>query len=119
MDTAIRQALAGDLTIDITTTGRRSGQARRLEIWFYEIEGRWYITGLPGTRDWHANLLANPSFTFHLKESLQADLPARAIPVRDQAERRRVLGAIFGDKDSPEKLETRVAGSPLVEVVFE
>ena len=30
-------------------------------------------------RDWHANLLATPQFTFHLKESLQADLAARAI----------------------------------------
>ncbi|MCY4525719.1 MAG: nitroreductase/quinone reductase family protein [Anaerolineaceae bacterium] len=119
MDAAIRKALATDLTIDITTTGRRSGQPRRLEIWFHELEGRWYITGSPGTRDWLANLLARPQFTFHLKESLQADLPARAIPVSDEAERRRVLGGIFAGKDTPEKLESRVAGSPLVEVVFE
>ncbi|MCY3718362.1 MAG: nitroreductase/quinone reductase family protein [Anaerolineaceae bacterium] len=119
MDAAIRQALASDLTIDITTTGRRSGRPRRLEIWFHEFEGRWYITGSPGTRDWHANMLANPQFTFHLKESLQADLAARAIPVRDEVERRRVLGDIFAGVDTPEKLESRVAGSPLVEVVFE
>ncbi len=119
MDAAIRQALASDLTIDITTTGRRSGRPRRLEIWFHEFESRWYITGSPGTRDWLANMLANPQFTFHLKESLQADLAARAIPVREEAERRRVLGGIFAGKDTPEKLESRVAGSPLVEVVFE
>ncbi len=119
MNATIRQALAQDLVIDITTTGRRSGRPRRLEIWFHEVDGRWYITGLPGKRDWHANLLATPHFTFHLKESLQADLPARAIPVRDVAERRRVLGAIFGEQDTQEKLARRVAGSPLVEVVFE
>ena len=68
MNAAIRQALAKDLVIDITTTGRRSGALRRLEIWFHEIEGRWYITGSPGKRDWHANLLATPQFTFHLKD---------------------------------------------------
>ena len=67
MNAVIRQALAKDLVIDITTTGRRSGALRRLEIWFHEIEGRWYITGSPGKRDWHANLLATPQFTFHLK----------------------------------------------------
>lgn len=119
MNAAIRQALAKDLVIDITTTGRHSGAPRRLEIWFHELAGRWYITGSPGTRDWHANLLATPQFTFHLKESLQADLAARAIPVRDEAERRRVLGGIFSAKDTEDELERRVAGSPLVEVVFE
>ncbi len=119
MNDAIRQALAKDLVIDITTTGRRSGAARRLEIWFHELAGRWYITGSPGKRDWHANLLATPEFTFHLKESLQADLAARAIPVRDEAERRRILTVIFGAKDSKEELARRVSGSPLVEVVFE
>ena len=119
MNAAIRQALAKDLVIDITTTGRRSGQARRLEIWFHELEGRWYITGSPGKRGWHANLLATPEFTFHLKESLQADLAARAIPVRDEAERRRILTAIFGVKDTESELARRVSGSPLVEVIFE
>ena len=119
MNAVIRQALAKDLVIDITTTGRRSGALRRIEIWFHEIEGRWYITGSPGKRDWHANLLATPQFTFHLKESLQADLAARAIPVRDEAERRRILTAIFDEKDSEDELARRFAGSPLVEVVFE
>lgn len=119
MNAAIRQALAQDLVIDITTTGRHSGQARRLEIWFHELGGRWYITGSPGRRDWYANLLATPRFTFHLKESLQADLAARAIPLREEGQRREVLAALFGDKDTPEELERRVAGSPLVEVVFE
>jgi hypothetical protein len=28
--------------------------------------------------DWQANLLANPTFTFHLKNGIRADLSARA-----------------------------------------
>ena len=33
------------------------------------------------SRDWYANLRAHPDFTFHLKESVRADLPARATPI--------------------------------------
>lgn len=32
IDDAIKQALQRDLTIDITTTGRKTGQPRRIEI---------------------------------------------------------------------------------------
>ena len=44
----IQQALVTDQVIDITTTGRRSGQPRRIEIWFHNLDGRLYITGTPG-----------------------------------------------------------------------
>ena len=80
MDEHIRNALEQDETIDITTTGRKSGQPRRTEIWFRRVRGRTYITGTPGPRDWYVNMLADPRFIFHLKESVQADLPARARP---------------------------------------
>lgn len=70
-----QRALARDRTIDMTTVGRRSGRPRRLEIWFHNLDGRIYISGLPGRRDWYANVLARPEFTFHLKESAQVDIP--------------------------------------------
>jgi hypothetical protein len=60
----IRRALAHDRTIDITTVGRTSGRPRRIETWFYRAGGRFFLSGSPGKRDWHANLLANPAFTF-------------------------------------------------------
>ena len=44
MDDKIKHALANDRVIDITTTGRQSGQPRRLEIWFHNVDGRLYIT---------------------------------------------------------------------------
>ncbi len=120
MNDEARQALARDKTIDITTTGSQSGQPRKTEIWFMYIEERFFITGTPGPRDWYANLVANPEFTFHLKESASIDLPARAAPITDREERQRVMS-------SPETawyrgqatMEQLIAGSPMVEVHFE
>jgi hypothetical protein len=28
-------------TIDVTRTGRRSGEPRRIEIWFHHVDGHW------------------------------------------------------------------------------
>jgi len=118
MDPQIKQALATDKTIDITTTGRKTGRPRRIEIWFHNLEGRIFITGLPGTRDWYANMVATPAFTFHLKQSVKADLPARARPITGQAERREILGQITQNVDRADDLEEWVKSSPLVEVTF-
>ncbi len=85
-----------DRTIDITTTGRRSGKPRRIEIVFYRLGQEVYLSGIPAptTRDWLANLAANPNVTFHLKHRVVADLPATATVIVEPAERRRVL-AVF------------------------
>ena len=99
---AARAALRSDLTIDIVTTGRRSGLPRTTEIWFMVVDDAVYICGTPGAgsderdrwpRDWMANLLAEPAFVFVLKESVRLELPARATPVTDRAERRRVFAS--------------------------
>ncbi|MCL2417948.1 MAG: nitroreductase/quinone reductase family protein [Conexibacteraceae bacterium] len=111
-------ALQQDQTVDITTIGRRSGRPRRLEIWFHNLDGHIYITGLPGQRGWYANLLAQPEFTFHLKQSAQEDLPARARPIVEAAERERVLGEILTGIGRQEALADWLAGAPLVEVEF-
>jgi deazaflavin-dependent oxidoreductase (nitroreductase family) len=118
-----------DRTIDITTTGRRSGKTRRIEIVFYRFEDSVYLSGIPGprTRDWLANLAANPRFTFHLKHGVVADLPAEAEVITDPTERRRVF-ADFVDEfnqrhgaDTPwgvAVLDEWVEGSPLAKVRF-
>lgn len=118
LDERIAQALKRDRTIDITTIGRKSGQPRRIEIWFYRAGGRIYLSGGPGRRSWYANLLANPEFTFHLKGSVRADLPARAKPVTDPGERRSVFSTILNDMHMRDKLESWVAESPLMDVEF-
>ncbi|MEE8498568.1 MAG: nitroreductase/quinone reductase family protein [Acidimicrobiia bacterium] len=119
MNEQIWRALESDRTIDITTTGRVSGLPRRIEIWFHNVDGAIYITGTPGTRDWYANLLAEPSFTFHLKDSTQADLAATAGPVTDPDERRRLLHVITDRVSASQPVDNWVADSPLVHVEFE
>ena len=116
----VKQALAKDRVIDMTTIGRTSGQPRRKETWFHNIDGQVYLTGTPGKRDWYANMLANPSFTFHLKQSARADLAARARPVTEPEERRAVLARILVNVGRPASdLPAWVAGSPLVAVTFD
>ena len=114
----ITAALQTDRTIDITTIGRRSGEARRLEIWLHNLEGRIFITGLPGRRSWYANLLAHPKFTFHLKESVVADLEAIARPVTGPEEKRGILEVLLGRLGYRDRIDAWMTASPLVEVTF-
>jgi deazaflavin-dependent oxidoreductase (nitroreductase family) len=116
MHETVQQALEHDRTIDITTRGRQTGQLRRTEIWFHNLDGRLYITGTPGHRGWYANLLAHPEFTFHLKQSTLADLPARATPILEPAQRREIIARIHATLQGRRDLEAWVAGSPLVQV---
>jgi deazaflavin-dependent oxidoreductase (nitroreductase family) len=113
----VREALRHGQTIDITTTGRHSGEARRIEIVFFNIDGRLYISGMPARRrrSWLANLDGDPRFTFHLKGRVKADLPATARIISDEAERRRIMAPIaraWRRRD----LDAMVAYSPLIEV---
>ena len=119
MNEQVQQALARDRTVDITTTGRQSGQPRRIETWAYPSNGEVYLTGSPGQRDWYANLLANPAFTLHLKRGVSADLPAHASPILNPDERRAILAPILADLTATHDLGAWVAGSPLMVVSFD
>jgi deazaflavin-dependent oxidoreductase (nitroreductase family) len=117
MTDEVRQALASDPTIDITTTGRNSGEPRRIEIWMLAIEDRFFITGTPGPRGWLANIKTNPRVVVHMKNGMQADLVAWAHVVDDEATRRRVLSddaASWYRTQRP--LDVLVAASPMVEL---
>jgi deazaflavin-dependent oxidoreductase (nitroreductase family) len=119
-DDAIRSALAQGHTIDITTTGRHTGEARRKEIVFHNIDGRIIISGTPRPkkRDWLYNLEADPHLTFHLKESMQADLPATARVITDEAERRTLLIQVARNWKRDD-VEEMVRYSPLIEVTID
>lgn len=117
---AIRRVLAHGHTVDITTTGRVTGQPRRIEIVFHVFDGRIYISGIPRAnrvRAWLRNLEADPRLTFHLKATIQADLPATARVITDPAERREVLEKVARVwRRDPEEM---IAHSPLIEVTIE
>jgi len=109
-----------DRVIDITTTGRRTGEQRRIEIVFHNFDGRLFLSGVPShrKRSWIANMEAQPQFTFHQKgPGATADLPATARVITDESERRAVMplvAAAWGRRD----LEAMVANSPLAEITL-
>jgi deazaflavin-dependent oxidoreductase (nitroreductase family) len=119
MDAAIERALKTDGMIDITTVGKKTGNPHKIEIAFHNFDGVLYITGSPGRRDWYANLVANPQFTFHLKQSTQADIPATATPITDEATRRQVLSKVVVKWNKQAELEAFMQSSPLVKVQLE
>jgi deazaflavin-dependent oxidoreductase (nitroreductase family) len=117
---AIEAALERGHTIDITTTGRQSGESRRIEIVFHNIDGRIYISGVPFPRKrrWLLNLEKNRRLTFHLKGKTRADLPATARVIDDEVERRAIMPHIarnWGRSD----IDQMVRYSPLIEVSFD
>jgi deazaflavin-dependent oxidoreductase (nitroreductase family) len=113
-------AYARGQTVDITTTGRRSGLARRIEIVTHVFDGRIWISGLPSPRKraWIANLEADPRLTLHLKRGIRADLPATARVVEDEEERRRILARVAWAWHRTD-VDRMVAQSPLIEVTID
>jgi deazaflavin-dependent oxidoreductase (nitroreductase family) len=119
MDEQVKRALERGRVADMTTVGRKSGEPRRIEIWFHNLDGGIYITGSPGRRDWYANLLDNPALTLHLKEGIEANLPARATPIVDPSAKRALLARIMRNIGRSADLEDWVARSPLIKVTFD
>ena len=118
MNDDVRRFLDRGGIIDITTTGRTSGEPRRLEIVFHNIGGRLVISGMPipgRTRAWLRNLEADPRMTVHLKGAVQADLPAWGRVVTEEAERRALLAHVARNWNRSD-VDVMVAHSPLVEV---
>ena len=117
MDNNIRRALLHGHRIDLTTTGRRSGLPRRIELFFHAIDGRVYISGMPGfPRSWLANIRANPRVTFHLKGPIKADLPATAREITEPTERRRIMERVASNWRRTD-VDRMMVQSPLIEVI--
>jgi hypothetical protein len=125
----ILTALLAHRTVDIVTTGARTGRLRTTEIWVTIIGGDVYICGTPNAskpdverkpRDWLANLIANPRFVLRLKQEVHIDLPAEAEPVRDSAARRTILSAPQCEYyvSQSKSLNHAVRDSPMVQVKF-
>ena len=129
MNVEIKKALSKDRTIDIITIGAKTGLPRKIEIWFTNVNGRIIICGTPNAkgiegsrtpRDWLANLKANPEFTFCLKESINAELPARAVEVVDPKDRKYLMSVPETKwyRDQVNSIDELIEHSPIVEVFF-
>jgi deazaflavin-dependent oxidoreductase (nitroreductase family) len=116
VDENTRNALHHSQVIDLTTTGRRTGLRRRIEIFLHDKEGLLFISGTPRadrTRDWIHNITGDPHVVVHLKQAITADIPAIARVVTDPAERRPLMAAAaqrWGRTD----VEEMVQHSPLI-----
>ena len=127
----IKHALTNDSVVDIITIGRKTGELRKIEIWFHNIDGRVIICGKPrgeredgapwSNRGWLANMRANSAFTFCLKESCQVELEARAVEISNEDDRRSIMSLPKMEwyHQQVESVEDLVVGSPIVEVVFD
>lgn len=78
-------------TLRLTTTGRKSGRQHTVTIWFIVADTqRLYLQHVRGpTADWYKNLRKQPQVQIDLG---QGPIAARARPVDDPAEVRRILG---------------------------
>ena len=121
MEDSVRRSLAHGQVLDITTIGRRSGTARRIEIVDHVIDGRIYISGSPRnrTRAWIHNLAADPHLTLHLRAPVTGDVPATARIIDDPAERRTIFEWIVAHAWHGQDVEQMLEASPLIEVTPE
>jgi deazaflavin-dependent oxidoreductase (nitroreductase family) len=104
-------------TCEVSTVGRRSGRARRVEIWYVVVDGQIVLTGTPGPRSWLANMRTHPAVVLHLRDPAR-DLAVVAREVTDHTRRRRIaeeagrLQPWYATQ--PYSIDDWVADSPMV-----
>jgi deazaflavin-dependent oxidoreductase (nitroreductase family) len=110
MEAAVVEALRRGGVADITTIGRKTGLPRRIEIYFHQFDGKWYLSGRPGfKRDWVANIAAHPEFTLHLKRGVVADVPVRGELEPDREEKARILYRVLVESWGSDPERSRAA----------
>jgi len=112
----VNAALHRSQLIDLTTTGRRSGLPRRIEIFLHDEDGVLFITGMPRpdrTRDWIHNVTADPHVIVHLKKGIEADVPATARVITDPHEARPLIEAA-ARRWRRDDVDDMIAHSPLI-----
>jgi deazaflavin-dependent oxidoreductase (nitroreductase family) len=119
VNATLRASLDRSQVIDLTTTGRRSGEPRRIEIFIHNLDGRLVISGMPvpgRTRAWLRNVADHPGVTLHYKAPRAVgDVEGTARIVTDPAERRELLEGVarnWGRDD----VDVMVEHSPLMVV---
>lgn len=70
---SVEERLGSEKYCYLTTTGRRTGQPREIEIWFAAVGDTLYLmnggTGRPpGASDWVRNLQANPAVNVRIRD---------------------------------------------------
>jgi deazaflavin-dependent oxidoreductase (nitroreductase family) len=82
----------------LTTTGRRTGLPREIEIWFTEREGRYYVIAEHRERaQWVRNIAANPHVTVRVGD-LRFEGTARLVDSSGDAELAQAVAALSDAK---------------------
>lgn len=81
----------------LTTTGRKSGQPREIEIWFTERNGLYYVMAEYETSNWVRNLRANPDVQVRVSEKRFA-ARARILVAGTEDETCRAVQKLYQEK---------------------
>ena len=82
----------------LTTTGRRSGLPREIEIWFTEHEGRFYVIAEHRERaQWVRNIQADPRVRVRVGDRL-FDATARPLAEEDEPDLVRTIKSLSDAK---------------------
>jgi deazaflavin-dependent oxidoreductase (nitroreductase family) len=102
------EKVANESTVEITTTGRKSGKAHTKPIWFVYDQGRLYLqSGKEGKSDWYQNLKKNPQMTLKIGT---VTFQGKAKFIDDQKETERIHG-LFSAKYIGARLAGMVGSS--------
>ena len=89
------EKVAGQSTVEITTTGRKSGKPHTKPIWFVYDQGHFYLqSGKEGKSDWYLNLKKNPQLSLKIGA---LTFSGKAKFVEDAQETERIHG-LFSSK---------------------
>jgi deazaflavin-dependent oxidoreductase (nitroreductase family) len=65
---ALKDRLSREREIEITVTGRNSGRAVSIPVWFVLEDGNLYLVPVQGSdTQWYKNVLKNPSITVNAR----------------------------------------------------
>ncbi len=114
------EKVANESTVDLTTTGRKSGKAHTKPIWFVYDQGHLYLqSGKGGKSDWYQNLKKNPQMTLKIGS---ISFPGKAKFIDDEKETERIH-SLFSAKYIGARLAGMVGSSighgKAVEVLLE
>jgi deazaflavin-dependent oxidoreductase (nitroreductase family) len=117
-DRTIYDLAAAEKEVEITTYGRKSGNASRRIIWITALDDKLYVrSGLGLTRDWPKNLAANGRGVLHIGGQ---DIPVTARHVTDPAEARAMHAPVKAKYDAARPVSTGDEPlTPAEQAVFE
>jgi deazaflavin-dependent oxidoreductase (nitroreductase family) len=91
-DPSVLETAEKEKEVELTTFGRKTGNASKRIIWISVIDGKIYVRSGPGmSREWPKNLVANGKAILHMAGR---DIPVRARHVTDPTEARSMHPAV-------------------------